>query len=188
MVEGVGYCPRYKWRVTRKDRGFNLGRDSNNKSIDQVMEIVHSLHYSFMCEENDNNSYYLVLSHSIIIRMTTSQKYRFPTADCDEMEKDQVRQAEARVKQKEAKVAEILFMPSAAMRKLEPKPKPLSTLDHHRGGLRTSARQREKQERLRAIEEERRAEALHAGMFVCLLVFIFCCSIRNILIFCFQRI
>ena len=109
--------------------------------------------------------------------MTTSQKYRFPTADCDEMEKDHVRQAEARVKQKEAKVAEILFMPSAAMRKLEPKllcveggrliqPKPLSTLDHHRGGLRTSARQREKQERLRAIEEERRAEALHAGMFV----------------------
>ena len=31
-----------------------------------------------------------------LIRMTTSQKYRFPTADCDEAEKDNVKEIEAK--------------------------------------------------------------------------------------------
>ena len=46
-----------------------------------------------------------------LMRMTTSQKYRFPTADWSEIDKDRIRQAEKQVKEKEATIAELLFMP-----------------------------------------------------------------------------
>ncbi|KAL7500440.1 hypothetical protein ACHAWT_008914, partial [Skeletonema menzelii] len=92
-----------------------------------------------------------------LIRMTTSQKYRFPTADCDEAERDKVKQVEARTRETEANIVEKLFMP--------PKPRKMKqskTKSPMRTGIRVSARQRERQERFRRIEEERNAAALHA--------------------------
>eukprot|EP00581_Thalassiosira_minuscula_P003929 CAMPEP_0183747604 /NCGR_PEP_ID=MMETSP0737-20130205/67347_1 /TAXON_ID=385413 /ORGANISM="Thalassiosira miniscula, Strain CCMP1093" /LENGTH=2129 /DNA_ID=CAMNT_0025983317 /DNA_START=37 /DNA_END=6424 /DNA_ORIENTATION=+ len=96
-----------------------------------------------------------------LIRMTTSQKYRFPTADCSETEKERVRRAEETVKEEEAKIAEMLFMPAKKQNIIKPEPTILSPSKHRRG-LRSSARQREKQEKIMAIEQERQAAALHA--------------------------
>eukprot|EP00804_Cyclotella_cryptica_P023942 CCRYP_010070-RB/>CCRYP_010070-RB protein AED:0.03 eAED:0.03 QI:390/1/1/1/0.8/0.83/6/266/1137 len=98
-----------------------------------------------------------------LIKMTTSQKYRFPTADCDDVQKEVVRLEEAKVREKEAKIAELLFAP--------PSPKPSKTDDpkatphrppDFRHGLRTSARQQEKKDRIFALEQERKAAAIHA--------------------------
>ena len=92
-----------------------------------------------------------------LIRMTTSQKYRFPTADCNEDEREKVKQIEARARETEANIVEKLFMP--------PKPRKIKqtkATSPKRTGIRVSARQREKQERFRRIEEERNAAALHA--------------------------
>lgn len=98
-----------------------------------------------------------------LIRMTTSQKYRFPTADCSESEKEKVRMTEEKIREEEAKIAEILFVPPGLKKndKKEPKPQILSPT-HQRRGLRSSARQRAKKEQELAIEEERRAAAEHA--------------------------
>eukprot|EP00571_Detonula_confervacea_P003451 CAMPEP_0172329500 /NCGR_PEP_ID=MMETSP1058-20130122/60916_1 /TAXON_ID=83371 /ORGANISM="Detonula confervacea, Strain CCMP 353" /LENGTH=2101 /DNA_ID=CAMNT_0013046679 /DNA_START=37 /DNA_END=6342 /DNA_ORIENTATION=- len=96
-----------------------------------------------------------------LIRMTTSQKYRFPTADCNKTEKERVRHAEERVRQEEANIAELLFMPPQPKKISKPIPQILSPT-YHRGGLRSSARQKEKNEKSMAVEEERQAAALHA--------------------------
>ena len=53
-------------------------------------------------------------------------------------------------------------MPSEAIQKAMPKPQLPS---NYRQGLRTSARQRERQGRLLAIEQAREAEALRLGEF-----------------------
>ncbi|KAL7535980.1 hypothetical protein ACHAXR_006845, partial [Thalassiosira sp. AJA248-18] len=120
-----------------------------------------------------------------LIRMTTSQKYRFPTADCNEKEKERVRQAEEKVREEvstnlilitppetgslpctrslsqEAKIAELLFMPPRQKKTTKPKTKILSPSQQRRG-LRSSARQRAKMDKLLAVEQERQAAALHA--------------------------
>ena len=96
-----------------------------------------------------------------LVRMTTAQKYRFPTADCDDAEKERVRLAEERVKEREANIAELLFVPPKTKKAKKPKPQLLSPAQQRRG-MRSSARQREKKEKLMAIEEERQAAAAHA--------------------------
>ncbi|KAL7554730.1 hypothetical protein ACHAWF_018265 [Thalassiosira exigua] len=96
-----------------------------------------------------------------LVKMTTSQQYRFPTVDAEEGEKEKLRLAEEKAREEEAKIAEILFIPP--QRKINIKPKTVvNSPAHHRRGLRSSARQREKKDRITAIEEERRAAALHA--------------------------
>ena len=92
-----------------------------------------------------------------LIRMTTSQKYRYPTADCDEAERDKVKQIEAKTRETEANIVEKLFMPPQPR-----KTKQAKTKSPMRTGIRVSARQREKQERFRRVEEERNAAALQA--------------------------
>ncbi len=92
-----------------------------------------------------------------LIRMTTSQKYRFPTADCDEAQRDKVKRMEARTRETESHIVEKLFMPPKPRNKDQPKAKSPT-----RAGIRVSARQREKKEKVRMIEEERNAAALHA--------------------------
>src|SRR5210317_468781 len=96
-----------------------------------------------------------------VFRMTTSQKYRFPTADCNDMEKENIKLAEERVREQEADIAELLFMPPQQKKTTKPQPQPVSPTPQRRG-LRTSARQREKKEKLELIEQERRAAAQHA--------------------------
>ncbi len=92
-----------------------------------------------------------------LIKMTTSQKYRFPTADCDEAQRDKVKHLEARTRETESHIVETLFMPPKSRNTDQPKAKSTT-----RAGIRVSARQREKQEKVRRIEEERNAAALHA--------------------------
>ena len=92
-----------------------------------------------------------------LIRMSTSQKYRFPTADCDESERRIVKESEARTREIEANIVEKLFMPAKPREVKQSKAKsPKHT------GIRFSARQREKQERYLKIEEERNAAAFQA--------------------------
>ena len=91
-----------------------------------------------------------------LIRMTTSQKYRFPTAECDEAQRDKVKRMEARTREIEANIVEKLFMPPKPRKMDQPK-----TKSPTRAGVRVSARQKEKQEKFRRIEEERNAAALH---------------------------
>jgi len=93
-----------------------------------------------------------------LIKMTTSQKYRFPTAECDEAERDKVKQMESRTRETEASIVEKLFLPQKPRQNKQAK----TVLSPKREGIRVSARQREKQERFRRIEEERNAAALQA--------------------------
>lgn len=123
-----------------------------------------------------------------LIKMTTSQKYRFPTADCSEAEKERAKLAEERLRDQEAKasalclaclsvavmlvhsplysplqIADLLFVPPQKKQVVaEPKPQEVFSPMYRRAGTRSSARQREKQDRLVAIEAERKAAALHA--------------------------
>ncbi|KAL7488211.1 hypothetical protein ACHAW6_015042 [Cyclotella cf. meneghiniana] len=96
-----------------------------------------------------------------LIKMTTSQKYRFPTVDCDEAQKEVVRLEEAKAREKEAKIAELLFASPKPSITHDPKPT-AHRPPEYRQGLRTSARQKEKKDRLVALEQERKASAIHA--------------------------
>lgn len=94
-----------------------------------------------------------------LIKMTTSQKYRFPTSDLEESEKELVRIQDAKVKEREAQIAEALF----ATEKVADNAKPVAQrAPEHRQGLRSSARQKEKRDRVFALEQERIAQARHA--------------------------
>lgn len=92
-----------------------------------------------------------------LIKMTTSQKYRFPTADCDEAERKEMKQMEANARETEANIVSTLFMPRRP-RKLQQ----IKKKSPKRAGMRFSARQMEKQDKLRLLEEERNAALLHA--------------------------
>ena len=94
-----------------------------------------------------------------LIKMTTAQKYRFPTSDCDGLERDQIKEREEQTREEEAKIAELLFMPSAKKIK-KPRLDVSPPLPHR--GMRFSARQKEKHEKMMTLEREKQAAALHA--------------------------
>lgn len=97
------------------------------------------------------------LTMRALIKMTTSEKFCYPTADCDEAERRHVKQMEKKTRDLESNIVEMLFMPQKK-RKMKQKKEKSPT----RAGSRFSARQREKADRLRVLEEERNAALLHA--------------------------
>lgn len=95
-----------------------------------------------------------------LIKMTTSQKYRFPTADCDEAAREKIRMEDGKAKEREAEVSEKLFTLPKEEKPVEAKP--VLKAPEYRQGLRSSARQREKRERVSVMEQERIAAAKQA--------------------------
>jgi integrator complex subunit 1 len=97
-----------------------------------------------------------------LIKMTTAQKYRYPTADCDESQYAERKAADKELKEREAEFVELLFAaPKKSKSTDEPKPSSQGPPEYRRG-LRSSARQREKKDRILAQEQKRIAAQLHA--------------------------
>lgn len=96
-----------------------------------------------------------------LIKMTTSQKYRFPTADCDDTKKELIRAEDGKMKELEMRLAELLF--AAPEKHDESAENPVQQhASEFREGLRFSARQREKRDKILFQERERIAAAKHA--------------------------
>jgi len=96
-----------------------------------------------------------------IIKMITSDRYRFPTVDSDEAAREEQKKTEQTMRDEEAKITEVLFAPN---HKSKRKTKHKIDTGTEYGGSRTSRRQQEKREQLlkrqREKEEaEARAEA-----------------------------
>lgn len=93
-----------------------------------------------------------------LIKMVTSDRYRFPTVDCDDAARDEMKKTEQSMRDEEARLAELLFLPE------KPKKKKLverSQNEFISGGSRTSRRRKEQQERLVKKQQEKEAtEAL----------------------------
>jgi hypothetical protein len=81
-----------------------------------------------------------------LIKMITSNRYRFPTVDCDEASKTSMKSNEKLARDKEAKIAEYLFLP-----------KKQETKKSETKGLRLSRR-------ILKQQQEREAEEEVAGM------------------------
>ena len=94
-----------------------------------------------------------------LIKMTTSQKYRFPTADCDVAQKDLIREEDRKMKEQEIRVSELLFAaPKEHIEAIEnQEPQHASGF---RRGLRFSARQKEKRDKMLAEEQARITAAI----------------------------
>lgn len=102
-----------------------------------------------------------------LIKMTTAQKYRYPTADCDDAEKEIVRIEDGKVKECEAKIAEKLFTRPKPSETIDQNPIPQQLLaeeNKSRRGLRSSTRQRVKRDRELALDQERIAAEKHAAL------------------------
>jgi integrator complex subunit 1 len=95
-----------------------------------------------------------------LIKMTTSSKFRFPNADCDDATREIIRMDDRKAKEREAEVSEKLFTLPKQKKAFETKP--VTKVQEHRQGLRSSARQREKRERVFVMEQERIADARRA--------------------------
>ena len=91
-----------------------------------------------------------------LIKMTTSQKYRFPTTDCTKRERESAKHEDQRLKEEEKEIVRFLFQQKKKTTKPEGSTGLLSPL--HRRGLRSSARQRAKKERIYAMEQLRKEE------------------------------
>lgn len=91
-----------------------------------------------------------------LIKMVTSGRYRFPTIDCDDSKREEMKKGESEMRLRESQIAELLFLPPKV------KPKYVEKVPVSRGS-RASARQREREERiLRKKREKEIAEALVA--------------------------
>ena len=87
-----------------------------------------------------------------LIKMVTSGRYRFPTVDCDDTQREEMKKGENDTRQKESNAAEFLF--------LSPEPKKKSRKDDKsfaQHGSRVSVRQRQRQEQ--ALRDKREKEA-----------------------------
>eukprot|EP00934_Nitzschia_sp_Nitz4_P006870 Nitzschia sp. Nitz4//scaffold142_size57810//11162//17644//NITZ4_006492-RA/size57810-augustus-gene-0.32-mRNA-1//-1//CDS//3329536379//6860//frame0 len=93
-----------------------------------------------------------------LIKMVTSDRYRFPTVDCDDSQRDNMKKTEQGMRDEEARIAEILFLPRKPKKKTQ---KPQVTEVVGRTGSRTSSRiRKDKQER--ALKKQREKEAAEA--------------------------
>jgi len=106
-----------------------------------------------------------------LVKMTTAEKYRYPTADCNDLEREATKKNENRLREKESQITEALFFPMPMTRKK--KMNKDNTITPY-SGLRVSARQRAKQEKMKAnqrkkeiaealIEERRRKKLIRAA-------------------------
>lgn len=92
-----------------------------------------------------------------LIKMITSDRYRFPTVDCDDQARDEQKKIEQAMRDEEAKITEYLFAPRKKAKKL---PKHKIDNGNQLSGHRTSRRQREKREQeLKRQREKEEAEA-----------------------------
>lgn len=102
-----------------------------------------------------------------LVKMMVSGRYRFPTVDCDDAEREKTKKDEADLRDREADLAETLFWPAAKKRKTgrdaTPTPTPPAPAPPPGGSTRASARQREKQNKLLAQKRESEAEIARAG-------------------------
>ena len=90
-----------------------------------------------------------------LIKMVTSNRYRFPTVDCDEASREEMKRTEQTMRDEEARITELLFMPKQSKKKSKPVKVQLPNL-----GSRASKRQRDKRERL--LQKQREIEAAEA--------------------------
>ena len=89
-----------------------------------------------------------------IIKMSTSGRYRFPTVDCDDDLRDEMKRGEADMRDRELKVTEQLFLPKSQD---SGKKKKQDAESYAPKGSRVSARQRAKRDRQLAIQREKEA-------------------------------
>lgn len=88
-----------------------------------------------------------------LVKMVTSDRYRFPTVDCDEGERDKMKKIEQRMRDEESRVSEVLFLPQKTQKK------EMKALQAEKSylGPRASRRQKEKREKLlkKQLEKEK---------------------------------
>jgi len=94
-----------------------------------------------------------------LVKMVVSGRYRFPTVDCNESTREAMKEGEAILRDKESRIAEMLFLP--------PKPKEKEKTQNGKlpvaFGSRTSARNRSRLERIeRQTREKEASDALAA--------------------------
>ena len=94
-----------------------------------------------------------------LIKMTTSQKYRFPTTDFTKSLRESAKQDDQRLKEEEREIVRFLFAPPQQKKKAtKPEGSTGQQSPLQRRGLRSSARQRAKKERIYAMEQLRKEE------------------------------
>lgn len=117
-----------------------------------------------------------------LMKMVTSRRYRFPTVDCDDTTREEVKKAEASLRNEvedvlfshgticfsdltvvfamqETRIAESLFLPPKAPSKVKGK------IETSHGGSRVSKRQKDKQERLQRQQREKEAAEAREGEY-----------------------
>lgn len=77
-----------------------------------------------------------------LIKMVTSDRYRFPTVDCDDAGREAMRNSEQKKRDDEARITEFLFLPPG---QIKPKDEGNQTTEISFGGSRSSKRQQEKE-------------------------------------------
>lgn len=95
---------------------------------------------------------------SSLIKMTTSGRYRFPTADCDESQKEMMKQQESELREQELKITKYLFLPKALQSKKKGPSSDSNSMNPYSSGIRSSKRQFEKLQR-RLIQQREEEEA-----------------------------
>ena len=103
-----------------------------------------------------------------LMKMSLSGRYRFPTVDCSDSERDRMKQMEADCRDREAQVAIELFLPKTSS--LQKKTKSTDTHEpfksvYQAGTTRVSARQREKQERAKLRQQDQQDQDAKAESY-----------------------
>ena len=95
--------------------------------------------------------------------MSTSGRYRFPTVDCDDELRDEMKRGEAGMRDQELKITEQLFFPKS--QDSGKKKKKQGAESYAPKGARVSARQQAKRGRLleRSVYRPQRQQALQAA-------------------------
>lgn len=94
-----------------------------------------------------------------LIKMITSDRYRFPTVDCDDEAREEQKKLEQGMRDDEAKITEYLFAPT---KKAKKKSKHKIDNGTQFSGARSSRRQREKREQ--ELKRQREKEEVEANM------------------------
>jgi integrator complex subunit 1 len=93
-----------------------------------------------------------------LIKMVTSDRYRFPTVDCDDDAREEMKKTEQDMRDEEATITEILFLPPKKPRNSTPDNE---SAEKSFSGQRASRRQKEKREKMLKKQKEKEAhEAL----------------------------
>ncbi|KAG7347840.1 DUF3677 domain containing protein [Nitzschia inconspicua] len=95
-----------------------------------------------------------------LIKMVTSDRYRFPTVDCDDAAREEQKRIEQTMRDEEARITEQLFLPPKKKRK-----KQNIAVEVSHQGSRASRRQQEKREKMweKLLEKEKAEERAEAN-------------------------